>query len=79
MLLLFFQVRAEDADVLVTLVYHCSCTNHPLFLPTSNGYYGYEKLSLKNRGATCSQFHLSQTIGRAHFCNFSLHFLFTRY
>jgi len=32
----FFQVRAEDADVLII---HNSCINHPLFFTTSNGSY----------------------------------------
>ena len=36
---LYFQVRAEDADVLIMLIHHSSSTNHPLFLTTSKGSY----------------------------------------
>jgi len=35
----FFQVRAEDADVLIMLLHHNSPTNHPLFFTTSKGSY----------------------------------------
>lgn len=35
----YFQVRVEDADVLVMLVYHSSNTNHPLYVTTSKGSY----------------------------------------
>ena len=33
-------MRAEDADILIMLVHHCSSTNYPLFLTTSKGSYG---------------------------------------
>lgn len=42
--LLFLQVRAEDADVLIMLVHHCSSTNHPLFLTTSKGSYDVRRI-----------------------------------
>ena len=35
----FFQVRAEDADVLIMLLHHNSPTNYPLFFTTSKGSY----------------------------------------
>ena len=35
----YFQVRAEDADVLIMLIHHSSYTNHPLFFTTSKGSY----------------------------------------
>ena len=43
-LLLFWQVWAEDADVLIMLVHHCSNTNHPLFLTTSKGSYDVRRI-----------------------------------
>ena len=42
--LFYFQVRAEDADVLVMLVHHSSDSHHPLFLTTSNGSYDVQKI-----------------------------------
>ena len=35
----YFQVRAEDADVLIMLIHHSSYTNHPLFFTSSKGSY----------------------------------------
>ena len=35
----YFQVWAEDADVLIMLIHHSSYTNHPLFFTTSKGSY----------------------------------------
>ena len=32
-------MRAEDAEILIMLVHHCSSTNNPLFLTTSKGSY----------------------------------------
>ena len=43
-MLLYFQVRAEDADMLVMLVHHSSDSHHPLFLTTSNGSYDVRKI-----------------------------------
>ena len=40
----FFQVRAEDADILIMLVHHCSSSNNPLFVTTSKGSYDVRKL-----------------------------------
>lgn len=41
---LYFQVRAEDADVLIMLIHHSSSTNHPLFLTTSKGSYDVRRI-----------------------------------
>ena len=51
----YFQVRAEDADVLIMLIHHSSYTNHPLFFTTSKGSYDDRRIleSLKDRGSTC--------------------------
>ena len=53
----YFQVWAEDADVLMMLIHHSSYTNHPLFFTTSKAVLmmsGESKnLCLKDRGATC--------------------------
>ena len=40
----YFQVRAEDADVLVMLVHHSSSPNHPLFFTTSKGSYDVRRI-----------------------------------
>ena len=39
-----FQVRAEDIDVLVMLVYHCSESHYLLFVTTSNGSYDVQRI-----------------------------------
>ena len=41
---LYFQVRAEDADVLIMPIHHSSSTNHPLFLTTSKGSYNVRRI-----------------------------------
>ena len=41
---LYFQVRAEDADVVILLIHHSSSTNHPLFLTTSKGSYDVRRI-----------------------------------
>ncbi|KAG0728138.1 hypothetical protein GWK47_033118 [Chionoecetes opilio] len=38
------EVRAEDVDVLIMLVYHSSSSNHPLFLTTSKGSYDVRRI-----------------------------------
>ena len=43
-ILFYFQVRAEDADVLVILAHHSTDSHHPLFLTTSNGSYNVQKI-----------------------------------
>ena len=43
-LLFLFQVRAEDADVLIMLLHHSSSTKYPLYLTTSNGSYDVKKI-----------------------------------
>jgi hypothetical protein len=43
-MLIYLQVRAEDADVLVMLVYHSSGSHHPVFVTTSNGSYDVRKI-----------------------------------
>ena len=43
-ILFYFQVQAEDADVLVMLVHHSSDSHHTLFLTTSNGSYDVQKI-----------------------------------
>ena len=40
----YFQVRAEDADVLIMLMHHSSYTNHPLFFTTSKGSYDVRRI-----------------------------------
>ena len=42
--MLYFQVRAEDADVQVMLVHHSTDNHHPLFLTASNGSYDVRKI-----------------------------------
>ena len=42
--LFYFQVPAEDADVLVMLVHHSSDSHRSLFLTTSNGSYDVQKI-----------------------------------
>ena len=37
-------MRAEDADILIMLVHHCSSTNNPLFLTTSKGSYNVMRI-----------------------------------
>lgn len=54
-ILLYFQVRAEDADVLVMLVHHSPGTKHPLFFSTSKGSYDVRKIRValsENRDTT---------------------------
>lgn len=43
-ILFYFQVRAEDTDVLVMLVHHTSGSHHPLFLTTSKGSYDIRQI-----------------------------------
>ena len=43
-ILFYFQVRAEDADVLVMMVHHSSDSHHPLSLTTSNGSCDVQKI-----------------------------------
>ena len=40
----YFQVRAEDANVLIMLIHHSSYTNHPLFFTTSKGSYDFRRI-----------------------------------
>ena len=42
--MVFFQVRAEDADVLIMLVHHSSSIHHSLFLTTSKGSYNIREI-----------------------------------
>lgn len=39
-----FQVRAEDADVLIMLVHHSSSIHHPVFFTTSKGSYDVKEI-----------------------------------
>ena len=37
-------MRTEYADVLIILIHHSSCTNHPLFFITSKGSYDCRRI-----------------------------------
>lgn len=57
-MMFYFQVRAEDADMLVMLVHHSSSTIHPIFLTTLKGSYDVREVreALSERQRCCLLF-----------------------